>query len=70
MTNDKDQIPNQAQNPNEKKVVLGFNHLDFVCHLDFEIWNLANGIAMRFPPVIASPDKSGRNNLSGTGVLP
>jgi hypothetical protein len=46
MTNDR------VQNPNEKRVVLAFNlpararqagHLDFNCHLDFDIWVLANG---------------------------
>jgi hypothetical protein len=26
-------------------MVLAFKHLDFSCHLDFDIWNLANGIA-------------------------
>jgi len=28
MTNDKVQMPNQAQNPNEKEVGLAFKHLD------------------------------------------
>jgi len=41
MTNDKAQMSKQAQNPRyEKKVVLAFKHLDFICHLDFDIWNL------------------------------
>ena len=51
MTNDKAQMPNKGamtnykvQNP-KKGVVLAFRHLDFSCHLDFDIWNLANGIA-------------------------
>jgi len=44
---------------------LAFKHLDFNCHLDFGIWNLAKGIATHFPPVIASPDLSGRSNLGG-----
>ena len=25
---------------NDKGVVLAFKHLDFNCHLDFDIWNL------------------------------
>jgi len=37
----------------EKGVVLALKHFDFNCHLDFGIWNLANGIATHFPPVIA-----------------
>jgi hypothetical protein len=38
---------NQTQSPKDKKldfndrgVVLAFKHLDFNCHLDFDIWNL------------------------------
>jgi hypothetical protein len=39
MTNDKAQMSNKTQNPNEKKeVVLAFKHLDFNCPLDFDIW--------------------------------
>jgi hypothetical protein len=49
MTNYKAQMSNQAQNPKYKKIVLAFNlpakawqagHLDFICYLDFDIWNL------------------------------
>jgi len=38
MTNDKVQMPNQAQNPNEKEVGLAFKRLDLNCHLGFDIW--------------------------------
>jgi hypothetical protein len=40
MTNYKAQMSNQAQNPKYKKIVLAFKHLDFICYLDFDIWNL------------------------------
>jgi len=47
MTNDKVQMPNEAQNPNEKEAVLAFNlpararqagHLVLNCHLYSDIW--------------------------------
>jgi len=48
MSTDEAQMSNEAQNPNEEKeVLLAFNlpartqqagHLDFNCHLDFDIW--------------------------------
>jgi hypothetical protein len=28
-----------------KEVGLAFEHLDFNCHLDFDIWNLPNKLA-------------------------
>ena len=31
--------------PMTKGVVLAFKHLDFNCHLDFDIWVLVYGIA-------------------------
>jgi hypothetical protein len=51
MTNNKAQMPNKAQNPeamtndkaqnpNKKRMFLAFKHLDFNCHLNFDIWNL------------------------------
>ena len=39
MTNNKAQMPNEAQSSNDKGVVLVFKHLDF------DIWNLACEIA-------------------------
>jgi hypothetical protein len=47
MANDKIQMPNEAQNPNEKEACLAFNlhdrawqagYLVLNCHLDFDIW--------------------------------
>ena len=42
----------------EKRVVLALKHFDFNCHLDFGIWNLANGIATHFSPVVARHDSA------------
>lgn len=42
----------------EKGVVLALKHFDFNCHLDFGIWNLANGIATHFSPVVARHDSA------------
>ena len=39
MTSDKAQMPNEAQSSNcKRETVLRFRRLDFVCHLDFDIW--------------------------------
>jgi hypothetical protein len=46
MTNNKAQMPNEAQSSNDKGVVLAFKHPGFVWYLDFDIWNLAYEIAM------------------------
>ena len=43
MTNDKAQMSNQAKNQNCKSkyssALLAFSHLDFNCHLGFELWH-------------------------------
>jgi len=37
---------------------LALKHFDFNCHLDFGIWNLSNGIATHFSPVVARHDSA------------
>jgi hypothetical protein len=49
ISKDKVQMPSQAQNPKQWQItkpkiqmknglVLGFKHLELICHLDFDIW--------------------------------
>jgi hypothetical protein len=38
ISNDKAQMSNQAQSPNDKRKILAFRHYDFIWHLDFDIW--------------------------------
>ena len=47
-----------------EEVVWAFKHLDFNCHLDFDIWNLAAGIA--------TPRQVGARNDNdiGSGLIP
>ncbi len=68
MTNDKAQMPNQAQNPNDQTVL----NLKFGICLGFGFWNLefSQGDCHALPTCHCEADEVSRSNLGGTGGLP